>query len=103
VRKDSFQESLDLSLTNFPEKQEVLGRSKSLERSSSGGVALSKKRERDPRNGLAGRIKVKAFKSFRKYSKSEEIFSSEGRSGPSDQRPDNEEQVQRRKDLNRSI
>jgi hypothetical protein len=64
ARKNSFQESLDLSLTNFPEKQEVLGRSKSLRRSSSGGVALSKKCERDPRNGLAGRIKVEAFKSF---------------------------------------
>jgi hypothetical protein len=65
ARKDSFQESLDLSLTSFPEKKEVLGRSKPLERSSSGGVALSKKHERDPRNGLIGRIKVKAFKSFK--------------------------------------
>jgi hypothetical protein len=88
---------------NFPEKKEVLGRSKSLERSSSGGVTLSKKHERDPRNGLAGRIKVKAFKSFQKYSKSEESFSSEGRSGPSDQRPNNEDQAQRREYLNRSI
>jgi hypothetical protein len=58
VGKNSFQESLDLSLTNFPEKQEVLGRLKSLRRSSSGGVALSKKCERDPRSELAGRIKV---------------------------------------------
>jgi hypothetical protein len=81
----------------------VLERSKSLERSSSGGVSLSKKRERDPRNELAGRIKVKAFKSFRKSSKSEESFSSKGRFEPSDQHPDNEEQVQRRKVLNRSI
>jgi hypothetical protein len=88
---------------NFPKKKEVLGISKYLERSSSGGVALSKKCERDPRNGLVGRIKVKAFKSFQKYSKSEEIFSSEGRSGPSDQCQNNEEQVHRRKNINRSI
>jgi hypothetical protein len=74
-----------------------------LERSSSGGVALSKKLKRDPRNGLVGRIKVKAFKSFQKSSKDEERFSSEGRSGPSDQRPESEEQVQRRKDINHSI
>jgi hypothetical protein len=78
---------------NFAEKQEVLGRSKYLERSSSGGVALSKKHEREPRNGITRRIKVKAFKFFQKYSKSEEIFISEGRSGPSNQCPDNEEQV----------
>jgi hypothetical protein len=62
--KNYFQESLDLSLTNFPEKQEVLGRSKSLRRSSSGGTTLSKKCERDPRNRLAGRIKVETFTSF---------------------------------------
>jgi hypothetical protein len=64
ARNDSFQEPLDLNLKNFPEKQEVLERSKSLERSSSGGVALSKKHKQDPRNGLVGRIKLKAFKSF---------------------------------------
>jgi hypothetical protein len=63
--KNSFQESLDLSLTKFPKKKEVLGRSKSLRRSSLGGIALSKKCERDPRNGFTGRIKVKAFKSFK--------------------------------------
>jgi hypothetical protein len=72
VTKNSFQESLDLSLTNFSKKQEVLGRSKSLRRSSSGGVALSKKCERDPRSRLAGRIKVEDFKSFEKSSKLEE-------------------------------
>jgi hypothetical protein len=88
---------------NFPEKQEVLGRSKSLERSRLGGVELSKKSERDPINGLAGRIKVEVFKSFQKSSKSEEIFSPEGRSRPSNHRPNNEEQVQRRKYLNCSI
>jgi hypothetical protein len=77
--KGFFSRIFGSELTNFPEKQEVLGRSKSLERSSSGRVALSKKRERDPRNGLAGRIKVKAFKSFRKSCKSEESFSSEVR------------------------
>jgi hypothetical protein len=97
VRKDSFQESLDLSLTNFPEKQEVLGRSKSLERSSSGGA------KQDPRNGLTRRIKVEAFKSFQKYSKSKGSFSLEGISGPSDQCLKNEEQIKRRKYLNRSI
>jgi hypothetical protein len=45
VGNNSFQESLDLSLMNFPEKKEVLGRSKYLRRSSSGGIALSKKCE----------------------------------------------------------
>jgi hypothetical protein len=103
ARKDSFQEYLELSLTSFLEKKEVFGRSETLERSNSGGVALSKKRERDPINGLAGKINVKAFKFFQKYSKYEEIFSSEGRSRPSDQFPNNEDQVQRRKDLNHLI
>jgi hypothetical protein len=103
ARKDYFQEFLDLSLTNLPEKKEVLGRLKSLERSRLGGVSLSNKRERYPRNGLVGRIKVEVFKSFQKYSKFEERFSSEGRFGPSDQGPDNKEQVKRRKYLNRLI
>jgi hypothetical protein len=39
----------------------VLGRSKYLRRSILGGIALSKKCERNPRNRLAGRIKVLAF------------------------------------------
>jgi hypothetical protein len=47
VGKNYFRESLDLSLTNFLEKQEVLGRSKSLRRSSSKGITLYKKCGRD--------------------------------------------------------
>jgi hypothetical protein len=54
-----------MSLIKFSEKKEVLGRSKYLRRSSLGGIKISKKCERYPRNGLVGRIKVKAFKSFK--------------------------------------
>jgi hypothetical protein len=59
-----FKKYLILSLTNFPEKHEVLGRSKSLRRSSLEGITLCKKCGRDPRNGLAGRTKVEAFESL---------------------------------------
>jgi hypothetical protein len=69
----------------------VLRRSKSLERSSLGAVSPSKKCEQDPINGLGRRIRVEVFKSFKISSKFEERFSSEGRFGPSDQHPNNEE------------
>jgi hypothetical protein len=59
-----FKKCLNLSLTNFPEKKEVLGRLKSLKRSSTEGITLYKKCEQDPRNGLAGRTKVEAFESL---------------------------------------
>jgi hypothetical protein len=93
VGKNSFQESLDLSLTNFSKKKEDLGREKSLKRSRSEGIKLYKKCGQDPRNGLAGRTKVRTFESSKKSSKLEESVSSEERSGPSDQRPDNDEKA----------
>jgi hypothetical protein len=76
ARNNCFQESLNLSLTNFSEMEEVLGRSKPLRRSISEGITLSNKCGRDPRNGLAGKAKVEAFEYFKKYSKLEERVSS---------------------------
>jgi hypothetical protein len=78
--KGFFSRIFDSEFEEFPSKARSVGRSKYWTRLSSGGIALSKKCERDPRNGLAGRINVEVFISFKiKSSKSEEPVSSRGK------------------------
>jgi hypothetical protein len=61
-----FSRIFGFKFDEFPRKARSAWEIKSLRRSSSGGVTLFKKCERDPRSGLAGRTKVKTFESFRK-------------------------------------
>jgi hypothetical protein len=63
--KEFFSRIFGSEFDEFPGKARNSWEIKYLTRSSSGGTTLSKKCKRDPRNRLAGRIKVEAFKSFK--------------------------------------
>jgi hypothetical protein len=78
VGKNYFQESLDLSLTNFPEKKEMLGRSKYLRRSSSGGYHFPRSANEIQEIDSRGRKKVEAFESFENLLSLKESVSSGG-------------------------